>query len=259
MIGEIIMKIFYYTGTGNSLAVAKQIGGELISIPQVMKSGELSFESDVIGVVFPIYSLEAPKKVQEFLSKAKLKADYLFAIGTYGNISSAAMYRLQNLAKANGYCFDYLNQILMVDNYLPVFNMEKEIEKIPKKKIPENMDQILKDIRSRKKNEAKVSMGDKALTAALRGLSGKMYNGKEAQKYIVNDDCIQCGICAKVCPAGNITVEKKVVFKEKCELCAACLHMCPKNAIHLKNEKSKARWINPEVTLNEIIAANNQL
>lgn len=28
------MKIFYFTATGNSLAVAKKIGGELISIPQ---------------------------------------------------------------------------------------------------------------------------------------------------------------------------------------------------------------------------------
>lgn len=121
------MKIFYYTGTGNSLAVAKQIGGELISIPKIMNSSNLNFEADVIGIVFPIYSLEAPKKVQEFLKKAKLKAEYLFAIGTYGNMPSAAMYRLQNLARENGFSFDYLNHILMVDNFLPVFSIEEPI------------------------------------------------------------------------------------------------------------------------------------
>jgi len=30
------------------------------------------------------------------------------------------------------------------------------------------------------------------------------------------------------------------------------------NAIHLKNERSAKRWINPEVSLNEIIEANNR-
>jgi len=252
------MKIFYYTGTGNSLAVAKQIGGELISIPKIMNSNDLTFEADVIGVIFPIYSLEAPKKVQEFLSKAKLKANYMFAIGTYGNMPSAAMYRLQNLARKNGFSFDYLNQILMVDNFLPVFSIEKEIEKIPQKKISENMEQIKSDIKNRKRLEAQASLGNRALTGTLSAVGKIMYNGKEAQKYIVNTDCSKCGICAKVCPAGNITIEEKVIFKSSCEQCEACVHMCPKNAIHMKNEKSKARWRNPEVTLNEIIESNNQ-
>lgn len=252
------MKIFYYTGTGNSLAVAKQIGGELISIPKIMNSNNLNFEADVIGIVFPIYSLEAPKKVQKFLKKAKFKADYMFAIATYGNMLSAAMYRLQNLARENGFSFDYLNHILMVDNFLPVFSIEKEIEKIPQKKIDENLEQIKNDIKNRKKFEVQASLANKVLTGTLSAAGKFMYNGKEAQKYIVNDDCIKCGICAKVCPAGNITVEGKVNFKSSCEQCEACLHMCPKNAIHLKNEKSKARWRNPEVTLNEIIEANNQ-
>ena len=49
------MKIFYFTATGNSLAVAKKLGGELISIPQV--KGKHTFRDDVIGVVFPTYEL----------------------------------------------------------------------------------------------------------------------------------------------------------------------------------------------------------
>jgi len=32
------MTVFYFTSTGNSLTVAKAIGGELISIPQVINS-----------------------------------------------------------------------------------------------------------------------------------------------------------------------------------------------------------------------------
>ena len=50
--------IFYFTGTGNCLYVARQLGGkdaELLSIPQLMKHKKIKFEADEIGLVYPIY------------------------------------------------------------------------------------------------------------------------------------------------------------------------------------------------------------
>ncbi|MDR1530625.1 MAG: 4Fe-4S ferredoxin, partial [Clostridiales bacterium] len=79
------MTIFYFTSTGNSLSVAKRIGGNLISIPQIIDDAETHYKDDVIGVLFPIYSLAAPRMVRRFLEKVKLEADYTFAVGTYGN------------------------------------------------------------------------------------------------------------------------------------------------------------------------------
>lgn len=49
---------FYFTGTGNCLYVARQLGGkdaELLSIPQLMKHKKFKFEADEIGLVYPIY------------------------------------------------------------------------------------------------------------------------------------------------------------------------------------------------------------
>ena len=43
--------VFYFTGTGNSLYVAKQIEEEPLSIPQVMQTGNSEFTSDSIGIV----------------------------------------------------------------------------------------------------------------------------------------------------------------------------------------------------------------
>ena len=40
------MKIFYYTATGNSLDVAKRIGGQLYSIPQLLKENNYN----VVGI-----------------------------------------------------------------------------------------------------------------------------------------------------------------------------------------------------------------
>ena len=79
--------------------------------------------------------------------------------------------------------------------------------------------------------------------------------------YKVTNECTGCGICSKVCPVGNITQKEnnKPVFKYNCESCLACANNCPQNAIQLKIQKSKDRFRNSEVTLNEIIVSNNIL
>ena len=42
-----------------------------------------------------------------------------------------------------------------------------------------------------------------------------------------------------------------------CQRCLACTNNCPHNAIRVKKEKSKTRFINQNVKLKEIIEANN--
>lgn len=45
--------VFYFTGTGNSLYIAKQIEEKPVSIPQIMKGSHLDFTADQIGIVAP--------------------------------------------------------------------------------------------------------------------------------------------------------------------------------------------------------------
>lgn len=250
------MTIFYFSSTGNCLAVAKKIGGSLVSIPQVVDSTNLHFKDDVIGLVFPIYGFGLPKMVRKFIEKATWECDYSFAIGTYGNKTGAAMMEVQKTARDHGQRFDYAQSLIMVDNYLPGFDMNKQANGLPGKRVDEHLAGIISDIQNRRHLDAKVGLGWRAATAMLQG--GAFINSKQAQRYIVNQDCTKCGVCAKVCPSGNITVQDKVVFGDKCEGCLGCVHLCPQNAIHMKNEKNAARWRNPDVSLNEMVAANNR-
>ena len=248
------MTVFYYTSTGNSLSVAKSIGGNLISIPQVYHKSRARYKDNAIGVVFPVYNLSVPKMVQDFLDKVEFESDYIFAVGTYGNMAGPCMYNLQKRALNKGWSFDYTAQILMVDNFLPMFEMSAEESKLTQKKTEEKIEQLVCDIESRRHQQTTAGLPMRALAAVL-GLGGKP--DKNAQKYIINGSCNRCGTCAKVCPAKNISVSDKVHFAAHCHGCLACAHLCPQNAIHLKNEKSDKRWINPQVSLTELIKANN--
>ena len=53
----------------------------------------------------------------------------------------------------------------------------------------------------------------------------------------VNDPakCVYCTLCAKKCPAGALTVDRKektwVLDEDKCVACGTCASVCPKKAI----------------------------
>ena len=54
------MTICYFTGTGNSLYVAKRIGGELYPISQLMRQHEIIIKDDAVGIVCQVYAGESP-------------------------------------------------------------------------------------------------------------------------------------------------------------------------------------------------------
>ncbi len=251
------MKTCYFTATGNSLYVARRIGGELLSIPQLMKKDEIVIEDDAVGIVCPVYCGEMPKMVREYMKKARIKTDYFFFINTYGMQDTVAKQNAASVSQKVGLRLDYCESVVMVDNFLPGFEMKDQIDRSGEKKIEEQIDKICNAINKRETNQVDLSFKKKAEMAVVHNTMAKMIlTGKSALSYIVNDDCIRCGICAKVCPANNITVSDHVEFSDHCEVCYACLHNCPKNAIHMKSEKSAVRFRNDNVSLEDIIAAN---
>ena len=64
------MTICYFTATGNCLHVARRIGGDLLSIPQLMRQDEIVIEDDAVGIVAPVYAVEMPMMVKAFLEYA---------------------------------------------------------------------------------------------------------------------------------------------------------------------------------------------
>ncbi|MBQ8094865.1 MAG: EFR1 family ferrodoxin [Clostridia bacterium] len=253
------MKVCYFTATGNCLYVAKRIGGDALSMPQLMKQDKIELSDDAVGIVCPVYAGEMPKMVRLFMDKANIRTDYFFFIYTYGMNHSAAIPNAVTAAAESGTALQYVNSIKMVDNYLPGFEMKNQIETAPAKKIEEQIDGVSRDIAARRNNVPPVGIVQKIFMGVIHNTMAKLLlKGSAAQQYIVNTNCIRCGICAKVCPANNITVTDQVHFSDHCESCYACLHACPKNALHMKNERSTARFRNEHVTLKEIITANER-
>lgn len=267
--------VLYFTGTGNCLYVARQLAGkegEILSIPQLMRKKQFEIEADEIGLVYPIYGHMPPYMVREFIKKAQLKAEYKFAVLTYGMRKCNAVEIWDGISRKAGNVFDYIGTIIMVDNWLPNFDMNEQM-KIDKH-IPENLAKITSDLSNRCRWHEPVTQEEREQHEGFMSLSGLDpevgFLMKADRSFRVTDDCIHCGICTYVCPRGNYQLTGQgVKMQGDCEFCFACIQNCPQRAIQFKknedgtwpdgSEKNpNARYRNENVSLMELKLANNQ-
>lgn len=152
--------IFYFTATGNSLYAARYLESDPISIPQVMGSDRLIYEANKIGIVCPVYGHEVPPMVKDFLKNGDFKTDYFYMVLTYGNRHGGAAELAEKLCEECGIHPAYINVLMMVDNWLPSFDMEEQV-KIDKK-VEEHLAAIREDIEDRRRRISEVTETDRA-------------------------------------------------------------------------------------------------
>lgn len=251
--------VFYFTATGNSLYVVRRFSDVPISIAQVLKGNELTFEADEIGFVFPDYHAMAPEIVKRFVQRGTFKAPYIFSVITYGKFECNVVDRWIRFAARYNLRFDYIATVLMVDNYLPAFDVEEE--KLIDKGTDTRLEQVARDISKHKLYIPFLS--DEELEHRQRVLEQfpELFPVRSEDLLVITDRCVSCGLCSQVCPRGNFhLVDSGAQNEGDCEYCLACAHACPQKAIVLKDgEKNReARYRHPAVSIREIIEANKQ-
>jgi NAD-dependent dihydropyrimidine dehydrogenase PreA subunit len=250
------MKIYYNSATGNSLYVAKIIKDqfkdcELISMSKALKENKIEISEEMIGFIYPIHCGGLPIVVNEFISKLKINEDaYVFAIGvTGGGGADMSFNRINKLLSTpiSNYC-----TIKYISNYTRMG--KNPTEERAKDAIKENENKLLQFIESLKKREHNV----KDFKGGIGNLAYKMwkdYYKNKDKKFNVNDKCIGCKMCEKVCPVENVIMEdNKPKWSGKCTDCMACINICPKEAINIgKATIKKNRYINPYIRREELI------
>ncbi len=251
------MKVFYFTGTGNSLYVSKTLTDEIYSIPQILKDGSFNIKNEVVGFVFPIYGANMPKIVHEFINKVSIQADYTFVLMTCSDDHSGATNFVCDKLHKRGVNVNYSNVIYMPTNHIPLANLEKELT--VEKNIEEQLTKIKKDIINKKSYHIKNSI-KYAVKRNLISSIHKILPMDRPSNFSLTTACIKCKTCLYVCPRKNISLESdNIQIGSKCEYCLSCVHNCPKKAIAVKNDKSpNIRYRNSHVSLEELKNSNNQ-
>lgn len=253
--------VYVFTGTGNSLQVAKEIAKglpncRLISMGKGSHNPQEAY--DYIGFVYPTYAFNMPLRVKEFMtdmSLEKSKNAYYFAVTTCGNEPGAALSAPASILAKKGVTLAFAEKISMPANYVGLYKMSDENPKKYKEataKIPALVNRIVEKTQ-RPPKKAKGFMNQATV------LMQQCIFPKKDKGFHVSEACIECAVCQKVCPVNNISMESgKPVFHHNCEQCMACIQWCPTEAINYKNKtQDRGRYTNPSMKVNELIQLND--
>lgn len=261
--------IYYFTGTGSSLAVAKRVATVLEDATYTaIKTNDSDNTITLpkrVGFVFPNYYATIPEPVKAFITKLDFsQTEYTFAILNAGGNPGLGLEHLAKAIKKQGGKLHYSAFLRQGSNYIvaPYYTAMSYRGEALRENLRKNnstIKEIISDIEMRKESKPRTSIMGYGLTRLMYGVRLKENRLNLANDFSVSTDCSGCGICAKVCPADNITMDSgKPQWKSDCQDCCACIQMCRSEAILLRGKKlNKERFIHPEVTVKEIIAGNS--
>ena len=273
--------LYYFSATGNSLQLAKdfaeKMNANLSNITTLVnnsKNEDIETDANFIGFVVPVYFFGLPKIVVTFLEKLVIKSKnpYVFAVVTYGGFKGGALNQIAEILSKKNIKLNYGGAVGTVGTYIKMYDidLEKINERLDKAKL--KADKLLADIKAQK---------HKIVVPKIDIFSKMMYEKylkeceNNASNFVVDNSCIGCGLCSKLCPTQNIkaaagaqvfspceaeneTAERAVTFfrpgfSNKCQQCFACVHWCPKQSIqYTESTRGRKRYHNPKVSVEEI-------
>jgi ferredoxin/flavodoxin len=246
--------IIYFTGTGNSRYIAKNIArildDDIVCINDLMKEnkkGDFKTEKEYV-IVTPDYMSRMPIPVEKYLYECHFQAgkDVYFVLNGGAAAGKADKYT-KKLADAHGLNYKGTTAIRMPANYVVMYDVtpKQEARAAAEKALPV-IEKVARDIQEGKPLSIGADMsGHKSFSAIA-----PLFNATtvSAKKFMVNNDCIGCGTCERLCPLNNIRITNgKPVWGKNCMNCMACISACPKKAINYGNKTvNRQRYYLPD-------------
>jgi ferredoxin len=254
-------EIFYFSGSGNTLALARELAEKLGSAKLSAITGfhgkTLRTEALAVGFAFPVYAFGMPRIMSDFVERLEIPEDaYLFGLCNSGGMPGNALPELARILKRKGQRLACGTSVIMPSNYLP-FGGPGADEK-QQRQFGAAADKLAKF--AAKVNSQKASKIEKtpALPYWVTNFIHKLFQrrcGKNAGKFYVDERCNSCGICCRICPVGNIRMDEsgRPFWGVRCEQCMACAQWCPTQAVQIRGVSADCpRYHHPDVSAGDM-------
>jgi flavodoxin/Pyruvate/2-oxoacid:ferredoxin oxidoreductase delta subunit len=253
--------IYYFSGTGNSLFIARKIAGKtdsvLIPIPAVINYDSITCEAEIIGIVFPVYyatnDCGVPLIVSRFIKKLKnINSKYIFAVCTSGYMSGETIENLSRIIKSRGgklsagYSINMSNKDLGKEirqklsgkftGKQSITSLNSSTARLQKKndKKEKKIELIADAVNNKKpgKLETRSIMGKLVfapLLLLIKPVFKHRYEKLSNEKHLPFNKLIQLA-------------DRSFNVNDKCNVCSICEIICPVNNIKMKD--NKPLWCN---------------
>lgn len=257
--------IYYFSATGNSLAVARLLAkvldiGDPVSVPGSLVNTDPYLDARdarSIGFVFPVQRATLPEMLRGFIESLPIDPNcYYFAVSTYSLFGCNEFWDIDELLTSKGAALNYAAGVRMMGNVglkQPSNTTIKRRSDYMKRRV----DEIATAVAYHQENFFPRS--NKILGKAVSAFTDMR---RKNIAFRIDKHCKGCGICVQVCPAQNIQLTKMEsgviapVRSDKCVACLACIHWCPAAAIRTSSRRHLS-YHNPTVLPTELHAPQN--
>ena len=279
--------ILYFSGTGNSLAIARKIAEATNDqVLPLIEAVQLDLTSEQrIGLVFPTYDFNLPPAARTLVPQLRISPkSYVFAVITCGGQTGNCVWTLRRLLRKQGVELAYSHKVSVPDNSALAFgrNPNKQFKKF--ERVPARLDQIISELQAESHT---LHYSWFSVLSWLLGLPAVEKGMIRTLGPKVNPDkCIGCNTCVRICPMENIqlvgsqktkdcpsdskplstlsdsglsTLSSKsglvAHFGDNCTVCLACVHACPQQAVSTNGRDTlkDRQYRHPDIKLKDLM------
>ena len=227
-------------------------------------------ENERLGFVFPVHGWRVPRLVREFIRKMKIRREtpdataedketfrkhpFAYCVCTAGDSIGLTIENLNDTIALNASLqalgiteVSASYSLIMPESYvgLPFMDVDpKEREVRKKSKSAQELAVICEEIFDRKEGVNRLVKGPIPwfFTKVVGGFFEKVLI-TDKRFHVEKDKCVKCGICANVCPVGDIKgghgEYPEWLHHKDCLTCFTCYHHCPHHAIEFGHQTQK--------------------
>ncbi|MCD8287566.1 MAG: EFR1 family ferrodoxin [Porphyromonadaceae bacterium] len=251
--------VVYFSATGNSKWVARQIGFAFgLSVQMIFEEKgcrETLFSGDEpLFLVFPVHAWGPAITMYEFIQEMSVdgyRGQPIYAVCVCGDDCGRTDKIVAQALRRRGMCLTAVFSVQMPDSYilLPGFDVDEAsvvAEKL--QDAPARLEAIVKAI----KQGGKASLYHAGALPRLKSLVHPLFRwyARRGNSFYATAACTMCGKCIRLCPTHTIVEEAsgRPCWKKKgCTQCLACIHRCPQRAIEYGHiTLRKGRYHHPD-------------
>lgn len=254
--------IFYFSATGNSLWVARELarefGGTPVSVTEALRAGRTTYRlgaAERVFLVFPVHAWGPAVLAERFIGRLTLEGydgQEVYLVCVCGDDCGRADRLARRALALRGIALTGAFSIQMPNTYilLPGFDVDADAVAAAKlRAAPGRLGEIIRSVREGRPSAALYERGAAAWlkTYLVRPLFIRFLMGRGA-RFRATGACVSCGLCARVCPTGNIALadDGRPHWGDACVRCLACVHRCPARAVEYgKATERKGRYRHP--------------